>query len=141
MNNKPHKQETKDKIRSRAWLKRNHADVWFSRFIRQRDHGQCYTCSNKNDPKKMQCGHFVPRQYISTRYSEINNHCQCYACNMLYNGQPDVYAIHLKKDYGSDIVENLNSMRSRIEIGTDYQKIGDEYKAKYETLIKQESML
>ena len=126
---------------TRAWYKKNWADVWFSRFIRERDKGQCYTCPNHNDPKKMQCGHFVPRQYSSTRYSEINNHCQCYACNMLYNGQPDVYAIKLKKDYGSDIVENLNSMRSRIEIGMDYKAIGDKYKEKYETLLSQNNVL
>lgn len=130
-----------NKEKTRAWYKKNHADVWFSRYIRQRDKGQCYTCLNNNNPKKMQCGHFVPRQYSSTRYSEINNHCQCYACNMLYNGQPDIYAIRLKRDYGDDIVEKLNSLRSRIERDMDYKAIGDEYKIKYETLLEEESVL
>jgi len=129
------------KEKTRAWYKKYWADVWFSRFIRERDRGQCYTCPNRNDPKKMQCGHFVPRQYSSTRYDETNNHCQCYACNMLYNGQPDVYAIRLKKDYGDDIVEKLNAMRSRVERDMDYRKIGDLYKAKYETLLEEHSQL
>src|SRR3990167_2677458 len=107
------------------------ADFWFSKFIRWRDKGQCYTCKNKNDPKKMQCGHFVPRQYLSTRYSEVNNHCQCYVCNMLYGGQPDIYALNLQRDYGEDIIEKLNSLRSRVERYTDFEKIANEYKTKY----------
>lgn len=122
------------KERTRASWKKE-ADMWFSRFIRQRDKGRCYTCPNSNDPKKMQCGHFVPRQYISTRYDEINNHCQCYACNMLYNGQPDIYAINLKRDYGNDIIEKLNALRSRIERYMDYEQISKDYKKKYEDLV------
>lgn len=129
------------KEKTRAWYKKNHADAWFSRYIRQRDKGQCYTCHNSNDPKKMQCGHFVPRQYTATRYDETNNHCQCYACNMLYNGQPDTYAINLKRDYGDAIIEKLNSMRTRVEIGLDYKAIGDMYKKKYEDMIEQQNSL
>ena len=122
----------KDWTRAR-WKKE--ADMWFSRFIRQRDGGQCYTCPNRNDPKKMQNGHFVPRQYLSTRYDEVNNHCQCYACNMLYGGQPDTYALNLVRDYGEGIVEKLNSLRSRIERNTDFEGIANEYKEKYEELL------
>ena len=113
---------------SRAWWKKE-ADKWFSRFIRQRDKGQCYTCPHKNDPKKMQCGHFVPRQYLATRYDEINNHCQCYACNMLYGGQPDIYALNLERDYGRGIVKKLNSTRRQIIPDMDYESIANKYKA------------
>ena len=27
-------------------------DIWFSRYIRLRDKGQCYTCPKKDEPKK-----------------------------------------------------------------------------------------
>lgn len=113
---------------------RKKADQIFSRFIRQRDKGQCYTCPNKNDWKKMQCGHFVPRQYLKTRYDEVNNHCQCYACNMLYNGQPSAYAKRLEKDYGKGTVEMLESKRKEICIGFDYQFIIDIYTEKCKKL-------
>lgn len=129
------------KLQTNAWYKKNWADVWFSRFIRQRDKGKCYTCPHHNDPKKMQCGHFVPRQYLATRYNEINNHCQCYACNMLYNGQPDIYALRLEKDYGKGVVLKLNALRSVIKKDMDYKAIGDEYKIKYEALLEENSML
>ncbi len=86
-------------------------DAIFSKFIRARDKGQCYTCPKKDDPKYMQNGHFVPRQYLAVRYDEINCNCQCYACNMLYNGQPSAYALNLIRDHGPDIVDKLNQKR------------------------------
>ena len=85
-------------------------DVVFSKYIRVRDRNICFTCGYKRE-KGMQCGHFVPRQYNSTRYSELNNHAQCYVCNMLYGGQPDIYALKLEKKYGEGTVKKLNALR------------------------------
>ena len=89
-------------------------DAVFSKYIRQRDKGQCYTCPRRDDPKNMQCGHFIPRQYLSLRFSEINCHCQCYACNMLYNGQPSAYALKLQRQYGDGILQTLERERHKI---------------------------
>lgn len=89
-------------------------DTVFSQYIRNRDGGKCYTCSKQDDPKRMQNGHFVPRQYLATRYDEVNCHCQCYACNMLYHGQPSAYAARLERDYGNGTVEMLESQRHEI---------------------------
>lgn len=86
-------------------------DTVFSKFIRQRDDGQCFTCPKKDEPKYMQCGHFAPRQYLALRFDERNCNCQCYACNMLYNGQPSAYAIRLKQKYGDSIIEELEQAR------------------------------
>lgn len=86
-------------------------DAVFSKYIRQRDKGQCFTCPKKDDPKRMQCGHFVPRQYLSVRYDERNCNCQCYACNMLYGGQGATYAIRLAQKYGQEVVEELEAQR------------------------------
>jgi len=111
----PFKRPTKPKVKSKKpkgtsyWKKQ--LDAVFSRYIRYRDKGKCFTCPHTNDPKKMQCGHFNPRQYLSTRYDEKNCNCQCYACNMLYGGQPATYAIRLKEKYGEGIVEELEKGR------------------------------
>lgn len=86
-------------------------DSIFSKYIRERDKGECYTCGLKRLPKEMQAGHFVPRQYLATRFDEINVHCQCYSCNMLYNGQPSAYALRLERDYGKGTVERLEASR------------------------------
>ena len=86
-------------------------DKWFSLFIRQRDNFICFTCDKRGDRTNIQCGHFIPRQYNATRYHEKNNHAQCYACNMLYNGQPGEYALRLQAKYGDGIIKELNDLR------------------------------
>lgn len=47
---------------------------------------------------------------------------------MFYGGQPDIYALNLKRDYGEGIVEELNKLRSKLEIGMDFEKIANHYK-------------
>jgi len=113
-------------------------DKWFSLFIRYRDKGVCYTCGMQKHPKEMQNGHFAPRQYLAVRYSEINNNCQCYACNMLYNGQPSAYAINLKKQYGEGIVEEIESLRKQTTKLTPmwYEEQIELYKKRAQELIE-----
>jgi len=43
-------------------------------------------------------------------------HCraQCYADNMLYNGQPPAYAARLEREYGKGTVEMLEGRRKEI---------------------------
>jgi hypothetical protein len=98
------------KAKTQAWYKKE-LDRVFSIYIRQRDDGQCFTCPKKDDPKRMQNGHFVPRQYLTVRWDERNCNCQCYACNMLYGGQGATYSIRLKEKYGQEVVEWLESQR------------------------------
>lgn len=80
----------------------------------------------------MQNGHFLPRQYLKTRYDERNNNCQCYACNMLYGGQGPTYAIRLEEKYGEGIVKELEAHRWEVfKVGTDwYEGKIEEYKVK-----------
>lgn len=107
------------------------ADSVFSQFIRIRDKGKCYTCGLQKHWKEMQNGHFVPRQYLSLRYDEINCHCQCYACNMLYNGQPSAYAKRLEEDFGAGTVARLESKRKDLCLWREpeYNQIIDKYTA------------
>jgi hypothetical protein len=91
-----------------SWLKK--ADAVFSRYIRQRDGGQCFTCTYRNEWKKLQNGHFCPRQHMATRFDERNNNAQCFACNMFYGGRPDAYAVRLEAKYGVGIVKELHDL-------------------------------
>ena len=122
--------KTKVKKVSIAKLKKK-ADAVFSQYIRLRDDGKCYTCGLQKHWKEMQNGHFVPRQYLSLRYDEKNCNCQCYACNMLYNGQPSAYAKHLKEDYGDHIIETLESKRKDVTLWreNEYNQLIDKYTA------------
>lgn len=106
---------------------RKKLDKVFSLYIRKRDNYTCFTCGKRLESRFAQCGHFVPRQYLATRYSEINCHCQCYACNVLYGGQPSAYATRLKEKYGGGIVENLESRRQQVIKDFPYQELIEKY--------------
>ena len=123
------------KKRTLTWYKKK-LDAVFSKYIRYRDNGQCFTCPKKDDPKRMQNGHFNPRQYLKTRFDERNCNCQCYACNMLYGGNPATYALRLVEKYGEGIIEELERGRHipvKLDIPWYEEKI--EY---YKTKLKDE---
>jgi len=124
----------KPKKRSISKLKKE-LDTLFSRYIRYsavESDGlvSCYTCPRRDLPGKMQNGHFIPRQYLALRYDEVNNNVQCYACNMLYNGQPGAYAVRLEQDHGPGTVARLEAKRREIVPSFPYEERIAHYKAK-----------
>ena len=109
---------------------RDKADNVFSHFIRERDSNICFTCKKQLDPKESQCGHFMSRSHLNTRFSEENCHCQCVACNVFKHGNYPVYALELMKKFnGGWIIEKLNFESQIIKkmYASDYQAIIDKY--------------
>lgn len=102
-------------------------DKHFSIYIRMRDGGRCFTCPYRNEWKRLQNGHFAPRQHSATRYDERNCNSQCFACNMFYGGRPDAYALNLQKKYGKGIIKELHDLAR-----TTYQFSTKELKEKIE---------
>jgi len=90
-------------------------DTIFSRFVRIRDKGQCYTCPTKKEIKFMDAGHYILRQHNMTRFDERNVHCQCKYCNMYNAGSMNSYAIHLIKDYGIEILDELEILERQVK--------------------------
>ena len=68
------------KEKTKTWYKKK-LDSVFSRYIREKYEKDgkvpCYTCPHIGTVKTMQCGHFVPRQHMSTRWDEDNCRPQC----------------------------------------------------------------
>lgn len=104
------------KPKTKTWYKKEFDRV-FSIFIRQsyavNGYVACYTCGREGEIREMQNGHFVPRQYLATRWDERNCRPQCYACNMLYNGQPSAFASRLEQEK-KGIVKELERLRKTI---------------------------
>jgi hypothetical protein len=78
-------------------------DAIFSQVVRLSnadEHGmvQCYTCPSVLNWKQMQCGHFIPRIHMFTRFSEENCKPQCPTCNMMKDGNLIEFAKHLELD-------------------------------------------
>lgn len=103
------------KSKSLSKLKKE-LDAIFSRFIRIRkaDKGgmtRCYTCGKKAHWKEMHCGHYISRVHSPTRWNEINCQVQCPGCNLFKQGAADEFAIALIKEYGDEILNDLNRIK------------------------------
>jgi hypothetical protein len=93
------------------------ADTYYSRKLRSSsaDHNgivKCYTCDTYKYWKEMQCGHYITRSVSATRYDPHNTKPQCVGCNMFNEGRKDIFAINLVKEYGIEILEELNAKKN-----------------------------
>lgn len=115
---------------------RNKLDKIFSEFIRLRDNGKCYTCPARGRIQDMDAGHYVDRGNMSTRYDEMNVHCQCHGCNRQMNKKEmrEIYARRLDKEYGKGTAEMLDQKGRKIQRYTDYVYWIPVYKEKVKEL-------
>lgn len=112
INSKPLKvakgSKSRTKTKTQAQLKKE-LDQIFSIFIRKIHPARCYTCGKTE--VKLQCGHFVSRSYLATRFHEDNCRPQCVGCNLFGNGKPLDFEENLKKELGEEYVEDMKKSR------------------------------
>ena len=87
-------------------------DKWFSLFIRLRHidnngKNQCCTCGKVDDWKKLQCGHFVSRKHLATRFHEMNCFPQCVSCNIFKYGEQWKFGQFIDRNLGEGVSEDL----------------------------------
>lgn len=125
----------KKKAPSKTKLK-TELDRVFSLFIRHRDRYKCVTCG-KESQEQAQCGHYIPRANMNTRWDEENCHCQCVGCNVFKKGNMDEYAIFMVKTYGEGILEKMKMRKNTIKQWTikELQEKIAHYKEKLNNLI------
>lgn len=78
-------------------------DILFSQQVRLTyadEHGMvaCFTCGVIKHYKQMQCGHYIPRAHMPTRFSLKNTRPQCRECNEGKNGNLKVFAERLQTE-------------------------------------------
>ena len=96
-------------------------DAVFSKFIRLRDSdeqgvGFCITCGKPKIWKYADCGHYIKRQHMATRYDEKNCNLQCKGCNAFEQGANERYKVAIDKKWGkgtSDTLEARQRNRTR----------------------------
>lgn len=100
-------------------------DTVFSQYIRLRDcqeggQSYCRTCPKQYQWNELQCGHFVPRNRLATRFDEQNCISQCWYCNdkRMGNGMPHIFAPLLQDLYGDEI---LNELKNRSQLKVQYK--------------------
>jgi len=125
-------------------MRTTRADKYFSLFIRLRDSdengiGTCCTCGAMKPVKEMDCGHFIKRQHMATRFSEINCAVQCKRCNAFEQGRDTDFKRYLLNKYGEKIVNLLEFSRhnGKGPKGFELEIIAKEYKRKAEELAKE----
>jgi hypothetical protein len=86
-------------------------DKLLSMIVRNRDAvngtNTCYTCGQVLPINQLQCGHFHSRRYFGTRWDLDNVRVQCYECNVIQQGNLQVFETKLKNEIG---MERLNQL-------------------------------
>ena len=113
------------------------ADKLLSLYVRQRDadqHGivKCVTCSNKTHWKGVDCGHWLSRSYLSTRFEETNVAAQCKRCNAWFGGRPDDFERFIAAKHGKEEVERLRALKHQSikRTTSDYEELISELQEK-----------
>ena len=106
------------KTRSRKTLIKN-LDKIFSEYIRKRYANKngftnCVTCGKKDHWKNLQCGHFISRKQLATRFDELNCQTQCVGCNVFKYGEQYKFSLFLNAHYGENTAEELYNKSKKI---------------------------
>ena len=101
-------------------------DKTFSLYIRKRDtnhqgYFRCISCGRILPYEQADCGHYINRQHMATRFSEMNCNAQCRKCNRFMEGNIQGYRKGLIKKYGEDKVELLEAMQNRSVKISDFE--------------------
>lgn len=89
-------------------------DTVFSIYIRRRfavnDMSKCVTCEKEDHWKSLQCGHFMSRKHLSTRWDENNCQVQCAGCNVFRYGEQYKFSQYL----GNKLSEKMHIKSKQI---------------------------
>lgn len=73
----------------------------------------CCSCEKRFHWKVMDCGHFISRRHLSTRYVEENAHPEDKYCNRFNHDHHIGYTQFMIKTYGNDMIEWLKKESKR----------------------------
>lgn len=107
-------------------------DREFSLYVRLRDAMpggwfRCVSCGEIKPFAQADCGHYINRQHMSTRFDEMNCNAQCRKCNRFMEGNPQGYRQGLVAKYGERQVLLLEAKKNQARKYSDFE---------YEQLIK-----
>ena len=122
-------------------------DRVFSQYIRLRDMMQggvfrCISCGRIYPMRDADCGHYINRKHMSTRFSEINCNAQCRSCNRFDEGNMQGYRRGLVAKYGEAKVALLESQKYEVRKYTDfeYDALTKHYQGETKKLLKEHNV-
>ena len=118
-------------------------DRVFSQYIRLRDMlpgnvFQCISCGKIKPINQADCGHYINRKHMATRYSEMNCNAQCRSCNRFDEGNMMGYRRNLVWRHGENKVLLLESMKYETRKYTEfeYKALIEHYKKEVKRLLE-----
>jgi hypothetical protein len=92
---------------------------------------ECFTCDAKHPISHIQCGHFIPRLHMATRFLTDNLRPQCKTCNEYKQGNLTIFAERLEKEKGG-ITEWLHEQANTVHkfTRTELKELLLEYRQK-----------
>lgn len=122
-------------------------DREFSRYIRLRDAlpdgtFKCISCGQVKPISQADCGHYINRKHMATRFDEMNCNAQCIACNRFDEGNMSGYRQGLVRKYGERSVLLLEAKKNQTRKYSDfeYHALIKHYKAEAERLRKEKGL-
>lgn len=122
-------------------------DRIFSEYIRLRDSNnegyvQCISCGNVHYWKDVDCGHYINRKHMNTRFNEKNCNGQCRSCNRFDEGNASGYTLGLIQKYGKDIIDILNIAKNQTQKHTkaELEILIDHYKKEVKKLKNEKTL-
>lgn len=112
-------------------------DAVFSQYIRLKhsDHNgmcHCISCGKVHFWKDIQCGHYMSRRHLATRWHADNCRPQCVACNIFNQGSAQMYRRALVKEIGEqrvDLVEALAHTTTHKYTDFEFRELIKHYEA------------
>lgn len=95
----------------------NRLDSVLSLYVRRRD-SECITCGSTY---QLQCGHFVGRTAMSTRFDERNCNAQCMKCNSDQDGDIDAYKYRIDEKWGEGTADELIRLGKQIRKWDEFE--------------------
>lgn len=109
-------------------------DRVFSEYIRKRDskdgYFTCISCGRVLPYEQADCGHYINRKHMITRYSEVNCAAQCRKCNRFDEGNMSGFRNGLVSRYGEERVLILEMQKDKTKRYSDveYKVLIEHYK-------------
>lgn len=119
-------------------------DRVFSQYIRLRDmmtggYFRCISCGKLLPIKYADCGHYINRKHMSTRFSEVNCNAQCKSCNRFDEGNIQGYRRGLVAKYGEEKVLLLEAKKYEVRKYSDfeYDALIEHYQKEIKKILKE----
>ena len=119
-------------------------DRVFSQYIRLRDmmaggYFRCISCGKLLPIKYADCGHYINRKHMSTRFSEVNCNAQCKSCNRFDEGNIQGYRRGLVAKYGEEKVLLLEAQKYEVRKYSDfeYDALIEHYQKEIKKILKE----